>query len=600
MITLIERPTVISILGEFEELKLIADSFKFQHPERDRIDLYQIYVSTNGAKGWDGFIKPFKWLASVGGELPRGHKDRLLSLCAKYKIKVEDSKLLESPLKHLVADDLPDDLIQADFELDQNQRFCVVEWLKHGVGVCKAAVNSGKTAMFAAAASMIKRSIPKSRIIYITQSERLVRQAFTEFKKFLPDLDITCYGGGHRDETGKDIVICTVAMLHKHRRRLKSEEWFNSFIAVLYDEVHHCAAPSSQEVLSYIPAYFRLGASDTQKEEKVIEHNTITGTFGPVRNTILSEGLIATGRSAKPHIYLVDVPGWKGKYARLPHAPAPGSPCWVLLGEDESPVKAEYVGNVYELDADGNIKTESRRKAVRDHSTGELDFGSEKVPVIVPGMHKVKIGEEEHDVESRWCLLHRRYDKAISQFKERNQLIVEWAKHFADQDMQTVIVCTRTMHIMILNSMLLDVLPENKVRMLFGYDSSAERDATFQWLKETPGAVLVTPLIKEGVSINEIRAGVVADLVADWEVANQIIGRFVRKKAGKVENVAHLVWFVDRQHPSYEKNCLNLLEKLQSVKGYAYHWPLHHPADIEKSTVYDTSAELEAKEDAAG
>lgn len=123
------------------------------------------------------------------------------------------------------------------------------------------------------------------------------------------------------------------------------------------------------------------------------------------------------------------------------------------------------------------------------------------------------------------------------------------------------------------------------VRILFSAHASKERDETFEWLRQTPGAVLITPLVKERVSINEIRAGVVADHVVSYEVARQIIGRYIRKKDG--DNVAEIAWFIDRQHPRLKKNSLNLFKSLKKIRGYTFYHPCHIPGDLTLSKRYD-------------
>jgi hypothetical protein len=122
------------------------------------------------------------------------------------------------------------------------------------------------------------------------------------------------------------------------------------------------------------------------------------------------------------------------------------------------------------------------------------------------------------------------------------------------------------------------------VRCLTGDASTSQRNEMFGWLKRTRGAVLVTPLIKEGVSINEIRAGVVADVVADWEVAKQIIGRFMRKKDGR--NECHITWFVDRQCPIYFKHTAEMMEKLGRIEEFTFYHPVAGPDSIGQALVH--------------
>ena len=101
--------------------------------------------------------------------------------------------------------------------------------------------------------------------------------------------------------------------------------------------------------------------------------------------------------------------------------------------------------------------------------------------------------------------------------------------------------------------------------------------------------MLVTPLVKEGVSINSIRAIIVADVVADWEVANQIIGRGVRRK--DEDNKCEIVWFVDRQHPRYVKNAIQVMEKLQSIPGFVYYHPCSTPDALGQALIYGHPSE---------
>lgn len=90
---------------------------------------------------------------------------------------------------------------------------------------------------------------------------------------------------------------------------------------------------------------------------------------------------------------------------------------------------------------------------------------------------------------------------------------------------------------------------------------------------------MVTPLIKEGVSINEIKAMVVADHVADYEVARQIIGRAMRPK-GKKDNRAHVVWFWDRQNSTLSTGCRSVLSYLEKTEGYEYYHPCAGPETV--------------------
>jgi len=539
VITLYENATQIIVTGKPSELDTLANDFRFRPAGHFFALSYQRFKVSKGEEGWDGYIYPLHRINAGSSTVLRGRKEDVIRHAEFNGFEVNLKHLLEYPFCELEVDDVPPDII-ADHGLDLNQRRCVCDWLAEGIGFNKVTVGGGKTAMFAGAAAMIKQRYPEARFLYVTQAERLVRQVTREMKKFLPQFDIGQYGGGYKELDAKDMVVCTVAMLNKHFNALRAKHWFDTFMGVLYDEVHHAGSKTSKKILLVIPAYFRLGASDTGKENDLVRYNEVRGLFGPMLNEVHAAPLITVGRLARPHLYIVDVPAWVGRLRAVPYRPEVGSPAFMLLESEW--VKGTYAGPVYELDDTGKPKLKDVKTAERDK---EGEWITVDEPVIVPGLHRLQIAGLEHEVESRWCLLDRMYDRAIIQFKARNQMIVDWAKYFSSKGWPTIVAATRTTHVYILEALLSNAVGQSKVRILVGDDSPVERDEAFEWFKATPGALLITPLVKEGVSINEIRAMIVADHVADYEVARQIIGRAMRPKKGD-DNRAHVVWFWDK------------------------------------------------------
>jgi superfamily II DNA or RNA helicase/intein/homing endonuclease len=338
---------------------------------------------------------------------------------------------------------------------------------------------------------------------------------------------------------------------------------------------HHSASESSQKVLLSIPAFFRFGASDTVKEDDERKWNDIRGLFGSVLNVVKAAPLIVEGRIAKPHIYIVDHKEWNNKFEDVSYSPPAKSPAHVLV--DDEWKSGRYISPVYERDDKGNIVHKEVKTAIKDDQDQWI---IEQVPVTVPGLHLIEMEGVEHEIVSKWCLLRRTYDQAIIQFNDRNKEIVRWAKHFSDRGLTTVVVCTRTLHVYILEAMLAEVINPDLVDILVGKDTSVARDACFEWLKQTPGAVLITPLIKEGVSLNCLRAGVIADYCADFEVANQLVGRFIRQKKKGTDNSAEIVWFRDRQHPSLRRGCNSVFRALEQIEGYTFYDPAPEPESL--------------------
>lgn len=364
---------------------------------------------------------------------------------------------------------------------------------------------------------------------------------------------------------------------------------------VVVHNCHHVSSASSKKILEAVPAYFRFGASGSRKADDPGRSADIAGYFGPVRNTVKQAELIEEGRSAKPHIYTVDVEAWHNKFKDVPYRVEADTPLWALV--EGVWRKGTYLGPVIKLDekgkvvrrkqkiVDGSVDMAIRNRVVveehpPENPEDEMRLVTIEEDVVEPGLNLARLDgdTQEYHIESKWCLLNRVYDKAITRFRERNELIRRWAKHYSDQGHPTVVVCTRTLHIHILHALISEVVGAALVRTLHGEDSTTARDEAFAWFKATPGSILITPLIQEGVSINELRAGVVADYVGDWERADQIIGRFIRKKQER--NYAELTWFVDRQHKTLRRGSINMLERLNQVEGYQFYPGINTPEDI--------------------
>ena len=344
---------------------------------------------------------------------------------------------------------------------------------------------------------------------------------------------------------------------------------------ILIHNSHHCQSPSAEKVLRGCAAYFRLAASDSLKESDPDKFNRISGLCGPVLWQVTSSTLIEQSRSAAPQLYLVDIPSWRGKYSHVSHVPEKRSVAWTLV--DSVWLKGTYLGPLYSLNAKGEPKMKRQRRLL------DGEWISEEVPIIIPMFHRLELNGAETTVPARFTLLDRRYDKAIIRFKERNQLICDWAKYYSSKGWQTVVVATRTPHVMILEAMLTPLLP-GLVRSLTGEASTSQRNEVFAWLNRTPGCVLISPLIKEGVSLPVLRAGIIADVIADFEVAKQIVGRFMRKK--EVDNTCSIVWFRDSQCPRYDKNFGEVFSRLEKIEGFTFYYPVAGPETIPQAQVY--------------
>lgn len=579
MIALHETAVRLLLKGDPAELDTLVDAFKIRPNGYVFAPSYERYKLTGGKEGWDGYNRHLKRIGRTQASILRGRRDEVIAVAGIHKIELDFSQLLPRPFESLSLADISPNMLSSDFALDEYQCLGIYRWLRSGIGINQASVGAGKTAMFAGAAKMIKGRFPEARFLYLTPAERLVRQVTPWMRQFLPDWDIGQFGGGKREQDAADMVVCTVAMLRRHFDRLSSEHWWRTFMAVLYDEAHHAPSDSSQEILLQIPAYFRLGASDSIKINDEDKQATMKGLLGDILGSVTAEPLIASGRLAVPHIYVESMADLYGKFDELGFQARPDTPAWCLVEAEW--VSGQYLGPVYALNKDGTTKMKTRTVM----EVGELGRPVKYVveePVIEPGYHCIQLNGETQQVESRWCLLQRVYDQAIVNCTARNERIALWARYYSARSLPTLVVCTRTLHIYILEKMIQEVVAPELVRILFGWSTPTERDRSFEWLKSTPGAVLITPLVKEGVSINEIRAGIVADYVGDIETANQIVGRFMRKK--EEDNFAEITWFAEDHQRSLRQGSRRILRQFKDVYKYRVHDPAPDVQELLKQT----------------
>lgn len=596
MIRLIEKSSNIYVEGDFKDIDKVKRELKY-HPEGYFYSpKYTLWRETGGRQGWDGYIDLIKFVEKGKYSIPRGHKGRVIAAIKKLGIRSDLRGLVKCPTAHIIPDDVETaELVTSSFELDHNQKICVAEWMAKGIGVMRVSVNGGKSFTFAAAAAFVKKVNPNARILYLTQSERLVNQIMTSMREFLPDWHITQYGGGAtskkkntRDKSGKDMVVSTVAMLNRNILKLIEEGWFETFFCVEFDEVHHATSKTAIKVLSQLSAYYRFGASDTSRDANKALSRTIEGLFGERLHTVTTGETIDMGRSAKPYIYVVEDLTWLNARKDIKAKPPLDSQAYCLVGNEWK--EGVYKGPVFQF----NEETGEVLTVKRDYfDKVEKKIKKMDINLIQPGYHLIQLNGSDTPVEvkSRWCLLERPYDKAIIRFTPRNNLIGKWAKYYSDKKYPTVVIATRTIHLLILQSVIEQQgVDRDLIRVLFSDHSTSERNETFRWIKETPGAVLITPLMKEGISINELRAGIIADYVGDWELAKQIIGRFIREK--KVDNRCYITWFRDTQHPTFKDGCDELLKQLKTIRGFSFVHGITDPDSIDKGIVMEALGDM--------
>lgn len=155
-------------------------------------------------------------------------------------------------------------------------------------------------------------------------------------------------------------------------------------------------------------------------------------------------------------------------------------------------------------------------------------------------------------------------DEGIVNNKTRNMIIAKVAKKMYTQDKPTLITVNRVEH----GNILRDMLDEMGVvsEFLSGEDDSEKRNSTIEKMSNGELKILIaTSIFDEGVSINSIRALIMAGSTKSLRMVLQRTGRSLRKK--KEDNTALIFDFIDNIHPILRKHSDDRL-RIYKNEGY--------------------------------
>lgn len=183
--------------------------------------------------------------------------------------------------------------------------------LEAGSGLIHAATNAGKTEMAIGIVAEWRHTVGRlPNTIFLVHRASLAVQTAERFRKHL-GLRVHVIGGGK----GKKFGGVTIATVQTASRMVKYstafKDWLSKTDIVFVDEFHVNKAKQVQVVMDRCRARMRFGLSgtiDRTSKEKLLRY---VGMTGPIVAEISNRELIALGRSAQPHIRLVEVPGWE-------------------------------------------------------------------------------------------------------------------------------------------------------------------------------------------------------------------------------------------------------------------------------------------------
>lgn len=278
----------------FEVFRALADHLTFPNPERralERAGRYALHLpETVQAYWYDGD-------ALV---LPRGVGSMLRELLGDGLV-VQDLTKTQTPVA-----------VSFRGRLRSYQQRAVTAALRQRDGVIVGPPGCGKTAM--GLAWVAARRQPA---LWVVPSIDILDQTAGEAEHFL-GIKAGRIGAGAW-EVGDVLTVATVQTLIRHVDKLAGLP----FGAVVVDEAHHVPAATFFDVVSALPARFRLGLTATPERSDGLSR-LLPAVMGPVVDTITQDDLEAAGVSVRPTLVwvLTDFTyyGDQTEYARLINA----------------------------------------------------------------------------------------------------------------------------------------------------------------------------------------------------------------------------------------------------------------------------------------
>lgn len=225
----------------------------------------------------DEYIHNFEFNSNNDLLIPRGMRDKLFELNSQfgYNIEVEDKRTLNTDIGYIDGSKI---IYRA------YQKEPIEKMLSGGPeGVLVAPPGSGKTVM---GMSLIPILLQSS--LWLTHTDRLLKQSYERCREFLPELtddDIGIIGGG-KWKIGRVITIGMIQTLIRNLNKLYHLR--NTFGLVIIDEAHHCPASTFLKVISTLNPYFLYGLTATAYRRDGLE-SMLFQSIGPIRAELTKE-----------------------------------------------------------------------------------------------------------------------------------------------------------------------------------------------------------------------------------------------------------------------------------------------------------------------
>jgi len=255
-------------LSKAEQLNL-RNSFSKKNPQYYK--LRALGYSTQG-------IKAHINLFDIRGDkicLPRGNRELMENLLPGKELEFVDERIT-IPLSKDIK-------FRKGFKFWTEQEKAIESAIIQEQGLIQGECGSGKTEILLGIFAELGQ-----RTLVVVDKLELMKQWVKRVKARFENVEVKTIGAG-KWGVG-DLTIGSQKTLYKHASKLQ-----NKFGAILCDEVHHFAAPTFQDLISKMPARYRIGATATlaRKDRKEF---LVYAAFGNVLHTITDADLKEEGK----------------------------------------------------------------------------------------------------------------------------------------------------------------------------------------------------------------------------------------------------------------------------------------------------------------
>lgn len=256
------------------------------------------------SRRWDGAEHLLKQRAA-GVSFPSGLLDDVIDAltACRQEFKLDDRRVTQPVIEYEWNDEI---------KPRKYQTRAINAFVKHGFGILKMPVRSGKTKTAARILYLLRQ-----RSVFLVPSKTLLYQTIESLQECFPNETIGQIGGGKWDV--QNITVSTTQSLvaarkgKKEKKALYKELIENSGV-VVFDECHHLTGKAWCDVMMDFQGRYRLGLSATPLLENTKEVAKgviwLKAACGPIRADVNMSEMIEQGWLVRPTfmLYRVEAP----------------------------------------------------------------------------------------------------------------------------------------------------------------------------------------------------------------------------------------------------------------------------------------------------